>query len=43
MGTTDFVETEPIFDHFQATREYLEAHGKPVEFYSGQARYLPRQ
>jgi hypothetical protein len=28
------VETESTFDHFQATREYLEAHGKPVAFYS---------
>src|SRR5580693_8071830 len=25
-----FVETESTFDYFQATREYLEAHGKPV-------------
>ena len=23
-----------LFDYFQATREYLEAHGKPVAFYS---------
>jgi hypothetical protein len=29
-----FVQTESTFDHFQATREYLEAHGKPVAFYS---------
>jgi hypothetical protein len=29
-----FVETESTFDLFQATREYLEAHGKPVAFYS---------
>src|SRR6202030_2594826 len=28
------VETESAFDYFQATREYLEAHGKPVAFYS---------
>src|SRR6202049_3428140 len=28
------VETESTFDYFQATREYLEAHGKPVAFYS---------
>ena len=28
------VETELTFDYFQATREYLEAHGKPVAFYS---------
>ncbi len=37
-----FVETEStpvqargrLFDYFQATREYLEAHGKPLAFYS---------
>src|ERR1700751_3864597 len=37
-----FVETESppvqargrLFDYFQATREYLEVHGKPVAFYS---------
>src|SRR5208282_4045039 len=29
-----FVETESTFDYFRATREYLEAHGKPVAFYS---------
>src|SRR5947209_1163513 len=29
-----FVETESTFDYFQAMREYLEAHGKPVAFYS---------
>ena len=29
-----FVETESTFDYFQATREYLEAYGKPVAFYS---------
>jgi hypothetical protein len=29
-----FVETESTFDYFQATREYLEANGKPVAFYS---------
>src|SRR6516162_6188749 len=37
-----FVETEStpvqargrLFDYFQATREYLDAHGKPVAFYS---------
>src|SRR5580700_497760 len=28
------VETESTFDYFQATREYLEAHGKPIAFYS---------
>src|SRR6202163_4898411 len=28
------VETESTFDYFQATREYLEAHGKPLAFYS---------
>jgi hypothetical protein len=29
-----FVESESAFDYFNATREYLEAHGKPVAFYS---------
>jgi hypothetical protein len=29
-----FVETASTFDDFQATRAYLEAHGKPVAFYS---------
>ena len=29
-----FVETESTFDYFEATREYLEAHGKSVAFYS---------
>ena len=29
-----FVETESTFDYFQATREYLETHGKPVALYS---------
>src|SRR6516225_6917313 len=29
-----FVETESTFDYFQATREYVEAHGEPVAFYS---------
>ena len=29
-----FVETESTFDYFHATREYLEAYGKPVAFYS---------
>ena len=29
-----FVETESTFDYFQATREYLDAYGKPVGFYS---------
>ncbi len=29
-----FVATESTFDYFQATREYLEAYGKPVAFYS---------
>ncbi len=28
------VETESAFDYFRATRAYLEAHGKPVAFYS---------
>src|SRR5580693_3060226 len=29
-----FVETESTFDYFQATRGYLEAHRRPVAFYS---------
>src|SRR5258705_5448359 len=29
-----FVETESTFDYFQATREHLDAHGKPLAFYS---------
>jgi hypothetical protein len=29
-----FVETESTFDYFRSTREYLEAYGKPVAFYS---------
>src|ERR1700747_1182220 len=29
-----FRETESAFDYFQETREYLEAHGKPMAFYS---------
>jgi hypothetical protein len=29
-----FVTSESAFDYFRATREYLEAHGKPVAFYS---------
>jgi len=29
-----FVETESTFDYFRSTREYLEASGKPVAFYS---------
>ena len=29
-----FVETESAFSYFTATRSYLEAHGKPVAFYS---------
>src|SRR3982750_3362722 len=29
-----FVETESTFAYFEATREYLERHGKPVAFYS---------
>ena len=28
------VETESTFDYFRSTREYLEAYGKPVAFYS---------
>jgi homeodomain-containing protein len=29
-----FVPSESTFDYFQATREYLERHGKPVAFYA---------
>jgi Winged helix-turn helix len=29
-----FVPTESTFDYFQATRAYLEMHGKPVAFYA---------
>lgn len=29
-----FCETESAFDYMQATREYLDKHGKPVAFYS---------
>lgn len=29
-----FVPTESAFDYFQSTRAYIEAHGKPVAFYS---------
>jgi hypothetical protein len=29
-----FVESESTFDYFNATRAYLERHGKPVAFYS---------
>ena len=29
-----FVASESAFDYFRASRAYLEAHGKPVAFYS---------
>ena len=29
-----FVASESAFDYFRATRAYLEAHGKPIAFYS---------
>jgi hypothetical protein len=29
-----FVASESAFDYLRATRTYLEAHGKPVAFYS---------
>jgi transposase len=29
-----FVETESAFDYFDATRSYIERHGKPIAFYS---------
>lgn len=32
-----FVPTESSFAYFEATRSYLEAHGKPVAFYSDKA------
>jgi hypothetical protein len=38
-----FVESESTFAYFHAARAYLEAWGKPVAFYSEQARGLPGQ
>jgi hypothetical protein len=35
-----FVPTESSFAYFEATRGYLEAHGKPVAFYS-EGEHLP--
>jgi hypothetical protein len=32
-----FARSESTFDYFEATRSYLERHGKPVAFYSDQA------
>src|SRR5947209_1035574 len=32
-----FVPTESSFAYFEATRAYLERHGKPVAFYSDKA------
>lgn len=32
-----FVESESAFDYFEATRSYIERHGKPVAFYSDRA------
>jgi hypothetical protein len=32
-----FAEAESTFDYFEATRGYLEAHGRPVAFYSDKA------
>lgn len=32
-----FVKSESTFDYFEATRSYLERHGKPIAFYSDQA------
>ena len=29
-----FVPTKSTFDYFEATRAYLQRHGKPVAFYS---------
>jgi hypothetical protein len=33
-----FTATESTFSYFEATRAYLEQHGKPVAFYSDKAR-----
>ena len=35
-----FVPTESAFAYFEATRAYLEQHGKPVAFYS-EGEHLP--
>ncbi len=32
-----FAPTESTFSYFEATRAYLERHGKPVAFYSDRA------
>ena len=32
-----FTATESTFSYFEATRAYLERHGKPVAFYSDKA------
>lgn len=32
-----FAESESTFDYFQATRSYIERHGKPMAFYSDRA------
>jgi hypothetical protein len=34
LMTLQFVASESAFDYFRTTRAYLEAHGKPVAFYS---------
>ena len=34
LMTLRFVASESAFDYFRTTRAYLEAHGKPVAFYS---------
>ena len=36
-GTADFVLTGSSFAYFEATRSYLEQHGKPAAFYSDKA------
>jgi hypothetical protein len=38
-----FVPSESTFDYFASTRRYIERHGKPIAFYSGQGHHLSRQ
>ena len=37
LMTLHFTQTESTFSYFEATRAYLERHGKPVAFYSDKA------
>src|ERR1700722_10725983 len=37
LMTLHFTATESTFSYFEATRQYIEAHGKPVAFYSDKA------